>query len=82
MDKTIGATEAARRFSELLSAVRFRAERYVILRGGKPVAAIGPVEGGVRGLTLGQLGSVLRQLPSLGDEAIRFRRDLLLPTLS
>ncbi len=76
MDKTIVATEAARRFSELLSAVKFRAERYVILRGGKPVAAIGPVEGAARGVTLGHLGSLLRQLPPLGDELPRFRRDL------
>jgi antitoxin (DNA-binding transcriptional repressor) of toxin-antitoxin stability system len=76
MDKTIVATEAARRFSELLSAVKFRAERYVILRGGKPVAAIGPVEGAPRGSTLAHLGALLRQLPPLGDEEPRFRRDL------
>ncbi len=76
MDKTIVAIEAARRFSELLSAVKFRAERYVILRGGKPVAAIGPVAGAGRGVILGHLGTLLRQLPPLGDEISRFRRDL------
>ena len=76
MHKTILATDAARRFSELLSAVKFRAERYVILRGGKPVAAIGPVEGAPHGATLADLATLLRQLPSLGDDRVRFRQDL------
>ena len=40
----ITATNAARGFSELLSGIRYRGECYTILRGGKPVAIIGPVE--------------------------------------
>lgn len=40
--KTITATEASRRFSDLLDAIE-RGERVVITRGGAAVAEIGPV---------------------------------------
>lgn len=38
----ISATEAARRFSEILDAVEHRGESYVIVRKGRPVARMGP----------------------------------------
>jgi prevent-host-death family protein len=38
----ISATEAARRFSELLDAVEHRGESFVIVRKGRPVARMGP----------------------------------------
>jgi len=41
--KELTATEAARRFSEVLDAVEHRREAFVITRGGKTVASIGPV---------------------------------------
>jgi len=38
----ISATEAARRFSEILDAVEHRGESFVIVRRGRPVARMGP----------------------------------------
>jgi prevent-host-death family protein len=38
----VTATEAARRFSELLDAVESRGETFVVVRRGRPVARIGP----------------------------------------
>lgn len=42
----ITATEAARRFADLLDAVEHAGERYTITRHGKPVAQIEPVARG------------------------------------
>jgi prevent-host-death family protein len=40
--RTFTATEAARRFSELLDAVERRGESFVVVRHGRAVARIGP----------------------------------------
>jgi prevent-host-death family protein len=40
--KRLTATEAARRFSEMLNAVERRGETFVVVRNGRPVARIGP----------------------------------------
>jgi hypothetical protein len=40
--KEITATEAARRFSELLDAVEHEHRTFAVRRGGRVVAAIGP----------------------------------------
>jgi prevent-host-death family protein len=45
MKSEISATEAARRFSEILSRVRYRDETFVVKRGGVPVCEIVPVRG-------------------------------------
>jgi antitoxin (DNA-binding transcriptional repressor) of toxin-antitoxin stability system len=42
MIQTITATDAVRKFSELLNSIRYRGERHTILKGGKPAATIGP----------------------------------------
>lgn len=42
----VTATEAARRFADLLDAVEYRGERYTITRRGKVVACIEPVTRG------------------------------------
>jgi antitoxin (DNA-binding transcriptional repressor) of toxin-antitoxin stability system len=39
------ATEAARRFSELLDAVERQGETFVVVRRGRAVASIGPTSG-------------------------------------
>ena len=36
MIQTITVTDAVRNFSELLNNIRYRGERYTILKGGKP----------------------------------------------
>lgn len=76
MDKTVSATEAARKFSEILNSIKYRGDHYVIVRGGKPVASISPVETPVKEGTLGELKELIRKLPRLGDEAERFEEDL------
>jgi antitoxin (DNA-binding transcriptional repressor) of toxin-antitoxin stability system len=57
--KRLSATEAARRFSDVLDAVETRRESFVVLRRGRAVATIGPATGatGVR------IKEVLRQHP-------------------
>jgi prevent-host-death family protein len=39
----LSATDAARRFSELLNAVELRGETFLVVRNGRPVARVGPV---------------------------------------
>jgi antitoxin (DNA-binding transcriptional repressor) of toxin-antitoxin stability system len=42
----ISATEAARNFSDMLDAVEHRSQRFAIVRRGKVVAHLGPVNTG------------------------------------
>lgn len=44
--KQLSATEASRRFSEVLDDVERGGESYVVVRHGRPVATIGPTSGG------------------------------------
>lgn len=57
----VTATEAARKFSDILNRVRYRGEEIVIERGGEPVAKIVPV--GPTAFTLSQLIRLLASLP-------------------
>ncbi len=76
MPTRLTVTEAVRNFSEILGRVRFKGERFVLLKGGKPVAELGPA-GAVGPVPLGELPAVLKGLPHLepGD-ADRFAIDL------
>lgn len=76
MEKTISATEVVRKFSEILNSIKYRGNHYTVLRGGKPVASICPVETHLKERTLGELKGLMRGLPGLGDEAGRFEKDL------
>jgi antitoxin (DNA-binding transcriptional repressor) of toxin-antitoxin stability system len=76
MTKTITATEAVRKFSEILNSIKYRGDDYTIMRGGKPVATIRSVETHAKALTLGDLAGLVKSLPTLGDEAERFKKDL------
>jgi prevent-host-death family protein len=76
MEKAISATEAVRRFSEILNSVRYRGDSFTIVRGGKPVASISPVESPPKRKPLRELRELIKSLPHLGDEAERFRKDL------
>jgi len=42
-EKNISATDAVRKFSELLNFVKYNGENYQIFRGGKPVASLRPI---------------------------------------
>ncbi len=76
MEKTVNATEAVRKFSEILSSIKYKGNHYTILRGGKPIAFIYPAERASKEMTLGDLRGLLKKLPRLGDEAERFKKDL------
>jgi len=68
----ISATEAARNLSDLLSRVRYRGERFTIVRGGEEVASLVPAVGS-RSVTLREVRLALASLPTPDDA---FARDL------
>jgi antitoxin (DNA-binding transcriptional repressor) of toxin-antitoxin stability system len=72
----ITATDAVRGFSELLNGIRYRGDRYTIMRGGKPVATIGPVEGDTVARTLGEIPGLFRSLPLIDSEDTTFAADV------
>jgi len=76
MPKTIKATDAVRSFSDILNSVKYRHESYTITRGGKPAAALVPVEMHPARRTLRELKAVLNNLPRLGKDAEGFLRDI------
>jgi antitoxin (DNA-binding transcriptional repressor) of toxin-antitoxin stability system len=74
--KTITATDAVRKFSEILNSIKYTGDDYTIMRGGKPVATIRPAETHTKALTLGDLAELVKSLPTLGEEAQRFKKDV------
>ncbi len=76
MPKTIKATDAVRAFSDILNSVKYRHESYTIIRGGKPAAALVPVESSPARKTLGELKAVLSNIPRLGKDAESFLHDI------
>ncbi len=76
MTKTITATEAVRKFSEILNSIKYTGNDYTIMRGGKPVATIRPAEAHAKALTLGDFAGLVKSLPTLGEEAERFKKDV------
>ena len=76
MPKTIKATEAVRAFSDILNSVKYQHESYTITRGGKPAAALVPIDTATVQKTLGDLPDLLKSLPKLGLDAARFMNDI------
>jgi len=68
MSKTTTVTDALRNFSDYVNRVAYRGERFILVRGGKPVAELAPVTTGVR---LGDLPELLGSLPRLTEEEAR-----------
>lgn len=67
-------TELLRNFSDYINRVAYRGERFVVIRGGKPVAELSPVPSGTR---LAELPALLDSLPRLSEEdAADFATDL------
>ena len=62
---TISATDAARRFSDVLNRVHYRGEAFVVERAGEPVCEIVPARR--PGLRVADLRAVLRSLPEVDD---------------
>ena len=59
MSERVTATEAARRFSDLLNRVRYGRETFVVVRGGEEIAQISPAQP-QQTLTLRQLVEKMR----------------------
>lgn len=76
MERAIMATEAVRKFSELLNTIKFKGEHYIIERGGKPVAYMGPIDGVMKTRDLRDLKNIIKTLPRLGDEIDSFSSNL------
>ena len=76
MEKHISATRAVRDFSEVLNTIKFKGIRYIIERGGKPIAAMQPIERQPDSKTFGDLIGLLKKLPRLSDELDAFAADL------
>ncbi len=67
MNIRVSATEAARNLSDLLNRVRYRGERFTVVRSGEEVAEIIPATHN-GGITLGELRRALAQLPAPDEE--------------
>ncbi len=71
---TLSVTEMVRGFSDYVNRVAYRRERFVLLKGRKPVAELRPLPSGC---LLGELEDVLRALPGLSAaEAADFAADI------
>lgn len=77
MDKEVTATEAVRDFSGLLNTVKFKGETYIIKRGGKPIASLGPVMEANAPKTMKELKGILNELPRMGDDLDSFEKDMI-----
>ncbi|TAN44709.1 MAG: type II toxin-antitoxin system Phd/YefM family antitoxin [Nitrospirae bacterium] len=76
MPTVISATDAVRKFSELLNAVRYQHDSFTIIRGGKPAAAIVPIESVASVRSLKDLRDIIKKLPSLKEDNAAFARDI------
>lgn len=72
MQETRSVTEIARHFADYINRVVYRGERFVLMRGKKPVAELGPLPAGKR---LTELPGLIGSLPRL-SEAEEFASDL------
>ena len=61
MESHITATEAARRFSDLINRVLYRGEVFIVERGGEPVCRIVPA--GAVGFKLRDLKQLWKTIP-------------------
>ena len=77
MQTEISSTEAVRNFSELLNNIKYRGDRYTVIRGGKPAASLVPVEAPRSGATLVDLRKIVRDLPHLDSNDTTFTADVI-----
>lgn len=67
-------TDVARNFADYVNRVAYRGERFLLHRGGKPVAELGPPAAGV---PVRDIPALFASLPRFSpDEAARFAADL------
>ena len=77
MRTDISATEAVRHFSELLNNIKYRGDRYTVIRGGKPAAVIVSAETAPPERHLGELRGIFKALPRLDRGDTGFADDVL-----
>lgn len=77
MPTAISSTEAVRNFSELLNNIKYRGDRYTVLRGGKAAASLVPAEPSGSGVTLADLCKIVKALPHLDKSDNSFEADIL-----
>ena len=68
MQTDISSTEAVRNFSELLNNIKYRGDRYTVIRGGKAVATLGPAGPARPTVTMADLRQIVRTLPRLDSD--------------
>ena len=59
-----------------MKIIKCKGSRYTIIRGGKPVAVLGPAVSSSHEKTLGELKDLLKKIPRLGVEAAAFDKDI------
>ena len=75
MTQTLSVTKMVRHFAEYINRVACRGERFVLVRGNKPMAELRPLPVGKR---LAELPALLASLPHLSStEAEQFADDLV-----
>jgi prevent-host-death family protein len=72
----ISATDAVRRFSELLNNIKYRGDQYTVIRGGKPAAALVPAEEVTTARPLAELRWIFKAMPRLDPGDTGFARDI------
>ena len=77
MQTAISSTEAVRNFSELLNNIKYRGDRYTVIRGGKPAASLVPCEPSRIDATLADLRTIMRTLPHLDSSDTAFEADVM-----
>ena len=77
MRTDISATDAVKHFSELLNNIRYRGVHYTIVRGGKPAAALVPLDDTGPLRRLGDLNGIFQTLPHIDSDDTKFADDVL-----
>ena len=71
---TLNVTEMVRNFSEYINRISYKHERFILLKGKKPVAELKPLPSGRK---MGEIPGLLACLPTLTEsEAEDFSADI------
>lgn len=71
----INATQAARSLSDLLNRVAYQGASFELTRGGRRIALLVPA-GPPNRVAVSELNRIFAGIPSLGDDADTFERDI------
>ena len=72
--RSITVTDMVRHFSDYINRVVYNRDRYILVKGKKPVAEVVPLPAGVK---LSEFADLIKSLPALSaDERADFAADL------